>query len=89
MLFILLTVVAIVAGLIYQWTQNQRKYFENIGIEYDKNATPLLGTFKNALLRRENFFDALETVYKKFDSGYVKWNTNKEKNLKINLSTES
>lgn len=68
MLFVLFTVVAVIGSFLYQFIRNQRKKFEDVGIEYD-NALPILGSFKDAMFGRENFFDITETVYKKFNSG--------------------
>lgn len=68
MFLILFSVTAILFALIYQYIRNKRKHFEDIGIEYDK-AFPFIGTYKDVFFKRENLFDGLDTVYKKFNSG--------------------
>ncbi|KAL5286037.1 hypothetical protein ACFFRR_007615 [Megaselia abdita] len=70
MFFILFSFVAVVFSVIFLYFRNQYKYFEDIGIEYDK-ATPILGTFKNMILQRESALDNMESVYNKFSSGIV------------------
>lgn len=68
MFVLLISILLVALGLIYFWLKQQYSYFEGLGIEYDK-PTPILGTFKDTMLKKENFIDNLNTVYNKFSSG--------------------
>lgn len=67
MLFALISLLFTIGFVIYLWIQKRSKYFENFGIEYDKSLP--IGSFKNVIYKQENFFDAVETLYNKFNSG--------------------
>uniref|UniRef100_T1GYJ8 Cytochrome P450 n=1 Tax=Megaselia scalaris TaxID=36166 RepID=T1GYJ8_MEGSC len=71
-MFALITAIFAAAICVFiLYDREKRKHFETIGIEFDKEAWPLLGSFKDVFLRRQNFFDNLNTVYNRFNSGIV------------------
>ena len=59
-----MSIICVLVALAYWWVKETYSFFEKRNIPHDK-PTPLLGTHKDVLLQRENFFDNIESVYRK------------------------
>ncbi|KAL5283837.1 hypothetical protein ACFFRR_006240 [Megaselia abdita] len=71
MIVLIISALVIICALFYYWIQKPRRYFEEIGIEYDPG--PLfIGSFGlDGILKRNHFFDIAQKAYNMFESGIV------------------
>jgi len=65
-----LALVLLFLWLFYKWSVNNLKYFEKIGVPYDK-PLPLFGNTLNILMKKESFIDLTRKSYYNFKESRV------------------
>lgn len=58
--------IVLIVLLIYRQIRKKSSYFVDRNVKYDK-FIPVLGTFKDAFLRKKSFFEVISEVHNKFE----------------------